>query len=150
LNKARVFLDHNASAPLRPEAREAMLAALSMSGVASSVHAEGRAARRVVEVARGQVAALVGVQPEAVVFTASASEANNMALTPDWRQAGGAPSLAQCFVSAIEHPCVLKGSRFPAEKVFILPVGGNGMAQPDQWAARLGGVAKSAAFIHKT
>jgi len=72
---ARVYLDWNATAPLRPEAREAMLAALDVVGNPSSVHAEGRAARGIVERARGQVADLVGCKPSEVVFTSGATEA---------------------------------------------------------------------------
>lgn len=72
---ARVYLDWNATAPLRPEAREAMLAALDVTGNPSSVHAEGRAARGIVERARGQVAELVGCKPSEVVFTSGATEA---------------------------------------------------------------------------
>ncbi|NCO85946.1 MAG: aminotransferase class V-fold PLP-dependent enzyme [Rhodobacterales bacterium] len=72
---SRVYLDHNASAPLRPEARAAMLAALDVAGNPSSVHAEGRAARALVEAARAEVAAAVGCTPVEVVFTSGATEA---------------------------------------------------------------------------
>lgn len=72
---ARVYLDWNATAPLRPQARAAMLAALDLVGNPSSVHAEGRAARALVERARLQVAAAVGCAPEEVVFTSGATEA---------------------------------------------------------------------------
>lgn len=72
---ARVYLDWNATAPLRPEAREAVIAALDAVGNPSSVHAEGRAAKGIVERARGQVAALVGAKPSQVVFTSGATEA---------------------------------------------------------------------------
>ncbi len=71
----RVYLDWNATAPLRPEARAAMLDALDRVGNPSSVHAEGRAARALVERAREQVAAAVGCQPAEVVFTSGATEA---------------------------------------------------------------------------
>ena len=71
----RVYLDWNATAPLRPEARDAMIAALDLVGNPSSVHAEGRAARGVIERARSQVAALVGCKPGEVVFTSGATEA---------------------------------------------------------------------------
>ena len=77
---ARVYLDWNATAPLRPEARAAMLAAMDVLGNPSSVHAEGRAARAMVETARGQVARLVGCEPEQVVFTSGATEAVAAAL----------------------------------------------------------------------
>jgi cysteine desulfurase len=78
----RAYFDWNATAPLRAPARAAMLQALELTGNASSVHAEGRAARRMVEEARARVAALVGAQPKNVTFTAGATEANMLALTP--------------------------------------------------------------------
>ena len=78
----RIYLDWNATAPLRPAARAAMLAALDHVGNASSVHAEGRAARHLVEAAREQVAALVGAQAGNVVFTSGGTEANMQALSP--------------------------------------------------------------------
>jgi len=70
----RVYLDWNATAPLRAEARAAMVAALDVVGNPSSVHAEGRAARGIVERARAQVAGLVGCNPAEVVFTSGATE----------------------------------------------------------------------------
>ena len=85
----RVYLDWNATAPLRPEARDAMMAALDAAGNPSSVHREGSAARRIVELAREQVAALVGAEPRDVVFTSGGTEANVMALTPELRGADG-------------------------------------------------------------
>lgn len=72
---SRVYLDWNATAPLRPEAREAMIAAMDVVGNPSSVHGEGRAAKGVVERARRQVAAFVGCKPSEVVFTSGATEA---------------------------------------------------------------------------
>ncbi|WP_111734295.1 cysteine desulfurase family protein [Roseovarius amoyensis] len=72
---ARVYLDYNATAPLRPEARAAMIEAMDLAGNPSSVHAEGRAARGLVERARARVAAAVGAKPQEVVFTAGATEA---------------------------------------------------------------------------
>ncbi len=78
----RVYLDWNATAPLRPAARAAMIEALDAVGNPSSVHAEGRAARAVVERARAQVAALVGCQPDDVVFTSGATEAAGVLSRP--------------------------------------------------------------------
>lgn len=75
---SRVYLDYNATAPLRPEARDAMLAAFDLSGNPSSVHAEGRAAKALVEKARMQVAQAVGCQPVEVVFTSGATEAASL------------------------------------------------------------------------
>lgn len=76
--KNRVYLDWNASAPLRPEAYEATVHALSVAGNPSSVHAEGRAARGIVEKARSQVAALAGCKPGEVIFTSGATEAASL------------------------------------------------------------------------
>jgi len=103
----RAYLDWNATAPLRPQARAAMLAALDAVGNPSSVHAEGREARSIVEAARASVAALVGAEPRDVVFTASGTEANMLALSP---QTGG--RWPRLLVSAIEHPSVGSGGRF--------------------------------------
>jgi cysteine desulfurase len=71
----RTYLDWNATAPLRPEARTAMAAAMDVVGNPSSVHAEGRAARALVEAARADLAAAVGCQPDEIVFTSGATEA---------------------------------------------------------------------------
>ncbi len=71
----RVYLDWNATAPLRPEARDAMIGAMDVMGNPSSVHAEGRAARGLVERARAEVAAAVGCKPAEVIFTSGATEA---------------------------------------------------------------------------
>ena len=94
-----VYLDHNATAPLRPEAREAMLAALGAVGNPSSVHRFGREARRLVEAGRAQVAVLAGVTPVQIVFTGSATEANALALTGLGRR--------RILTSAIEHDSAL-------------------------------------------
>lgn len=105
----RAYLDWNATAPLRPEARAAMVAALDTIGNPSSVHAEGRAARNIVEMAREKVALLVGAEPRNVVFTASGTEANMLALSP---RTGG--RWERLVVAEIEHPSVRSGGRFPA------------------------------------
>lgn len=118
----RTYLDWNATAPLRPEARAAMLAALEETGNPSSVHTEGRRARAIIERAREQVAALVGAAPHSVIFTSGATEAANHALTPHGWDAGPAPENRELYVSAIEHPCVLAGGRFAPDKVTTLPV----------------------------
>lgn len=118
----RIYLDWNATAPLLAEARTAMLSALDLPSNASSVHAEGRSARMAVEKARRNVAALVGAQPSQIVFTSGATEAANMVLTPHYRM-GRAPLVAsRLYVSAIEHPAVRQGGRFPSEAVQEVPV----------------------------
>ncbi len=114
----RSYLDHNATSPLRREARDAMIAALDCIGNPSSIHAEGRAARATVEIARESVARAFDVAPSAVTFTSSGTEAANWLLQPQ-----GGRGLA---VSAVEHPCVLKGHRFPDADVHIVPVSDKG------------------------
>ena len=94
----RVYLDNAATAPLRPTARQAVVEALDVLGNPSSVHREGQQARFLVEQARRQVAELVSVRPEQVVFTSGGSEANNIVLRGTNRH---------LLVSAIEHPSVL-------------------------------------------
>ena len=98
MNGGRTYLDWNATAPLRPVARDAVLAALDVVGNPSSVHAEGRAARRLIENAREQVAALVGASPRAVYFTSGATEANAWVHRQPWRTV---------FFSRVEHASVL-------------------------------------------
>lgn len=112
MSASRLYLDHNASAPLRPAARDAMLAALDRTGNPSSGHAEGRAVRAIVEEARRQVAGLVGAKPASVVFTASATEAANLVLTPGFKTGGRAA--VRLLAGTTEHPCVLRGHRFDA------------------------------------
>ena len=122
MTASRVYLDWNATAPLRPEARAATLAAMDFVGNPSSVHAEGRAARAIVETARRQVARLVGAEPQNVIFTSGATEAAAMALTPDWMGDGIPRPAGRLYVSAIEHPCVLAGGRFPKDRITRLDV----------------------------
>ncbi|HXN87775.1 MAG TPA: cysteine desulfurase family protein [Methylocella sp.] len=122
----RVYLDWNATTPLRPEAREAMAAAWDHLGNPSSVHAEGRQARRLVEDARAAVSGAVGALPRNVVFTSGGTEANALALTPGLRRAAGLP-VERLVVSAIEHASVLAGGRFPAAATGTLGVTRSGL-----------------------
>jgi cysteine desulfurase len=118
----RTYFDWNATAPLRAEARAAMIGALEVTGNASSVHAEGRAARSLVERAREQIANLVGAEAKNVTFTSGATEANMIALTPAIEIGGRKEPRDRLFVSAIEHPSVRGGGRFAANQVEELPV----------------------------
>lgn len=124
---SRVYLDWNASAPLRPAARAAACAALDLTGNPSSVHGEGRAARHVVEAAREAVAALTGADARNVIFTAGGTEANALALSPRIQRGAEKRAFARLFVSAIEHPSVLAGGRFNAPDVETIPVDPNGV-----------------------
>lgn len=109
----RSYFDWNATAPLRPEAQAAVHEALLAAGNPSSVHAEGRAARRMVECAREQVAALVAARPADVFFTSSGTEANAAALTPVIETEAEKRPRERLLMSAIEHASVRTGGRFP-------------------------------------
>jgi cysteine desulfurase len=127
----RIYLDWNATAPLRPSARAAMVAALEATGNASSVHREGRTARRLVEDARAQVAALIGAAPRNAVFTSGGTEANMLALTPALQPGADSAVRDRLFVSAVEHPSVLAGGRFAKADMEIVPVTGDGVVDLD-------------------
>ena len=119
---SRIYLDYNATAPLRPEARDALLAALDI-GNPSSVHEEGRKARALVEDARADVARLVGAPAETVIFTSGGTEACNLALGLRQAPAG---EIKRLLVSAIEHSAVLaaaKESGLPVEELPVTPDG---------------------------
>jgi cysteine desulfurase len=122
----RVYLDWNATTPLRPEAKAAMAAAWDISGNPSSVHAEGRQARRLVEEARASISAAVGGRPQDVIFSSGGTEANALALTPGLRRGAGQPA-ERLLVSAIEHTSVLSGGRFPAETIATIKVTPSGV-----------------------
>ncbi|WP_440643023.1 cysteine desulfurase family protein [Bradyrhizobium sp. PUT101] len=134
--RARVYLDWNATTPLRPEARAAILAAYDLIGNPSSVHAEGREARRRVEDARAVLAAAVGALPRNVVFTSAGTEANALALSPDLREPSGAP-VERLLVSAVEHASVLAGGRFPADKIGLIQVTRSGVVDLEDLRVRL-------------
>ncbi|MEM7060575.1 MAG: cysteine desulfurase family protein [Pseudomonadota bacterium] len=121
LDGQRVYLDWNATAPLRPEARAAMLEAMDVVGNPSSVHAEGRAAKAIVENARGQVAALVGCAPDEVVFTSGATEAATLAFSLKSARPGP-------LASPIEHECV--DAHASLQELFERD--SNGVFHPDQ------------------
>src|SRR5580704_11254783 len=126
----RVYLDWNATTPLRPEARAAMQAAFDLSGNPTSVHAEGRQARKLVEDARAAVAAAVGASPRNVVFTSAGTEANALALTPGLHRATSRP-VERLLISAIEHASVLSGGRFPHQAISKVGVSGAGVIDLD-------------------
>lgn len=128
--KDRIYLDWNATTPLRPEARAAMAAAWDLVGNPSSVHAEGRQARRVVEDARVAVASAVGADSRNVVFTSGGTEANVLALTPGLVRKPGVP-VRRLIVSAVEHASVLAGGRFATADIQVLGVDRDGVVRPD-------------------
>jgi len=122
----RSYFDWNATALPRAEARQAAEAALALAGNPSSVHAEGRAARAVIERAREAVAALVAARPGDVFFTSSGTEANMLALTPAIETADEKRPRSRLLLSAVEHASVRAGGRFAREATEELPVDTDG------------------------
>lgn len=134
----RAYLDHNATTPLRPEARAAFLAGLDLLGNASSVHAEGRVARARIETARDEIAAFVGTVAKNVIFTSGATEALNLVLTPALEIGGhGSAPFESLLIGGGEHVCVLAGHRFPAAATETLPLAADGRLDLAALAARL-------------
>jgi cysteine desulfurase len=125
----RTYLDWNATAPLRREARTAMAAAWDLFGNPSSVHAEGRRARGLIEDARVTVAEAVGGESRNVVFTSGGTEANALALTPV--SGKSKQDIEYLIVSSIEHASVLAGGRFAPDRVACLPVDRSGLVDLD-------------------
>lgn len=132
----RVYLDWNATTPLRPKARAAMVAAFDLIGNPSSVHAEGREARRLVEEARAVLATAVGALPRNVVFTSAGTEANALALSPGLRGPSGGP-VERLLVSSIEHASVLAGGRFPGATIGLIQVTRAGVVDLEHLKAQL-------------
>jgi cysteine desulfurase len=139
---SRVYLDHNATSPVRPAVADSVACALAQGGNPSSVHAEGRAARIALESAREAVAALVGAAPSDVVFTGGGTEGNNTALSPSLTTVGDCRPVTRLLVSAIEHPCVLAGGRFGPDAVERVPVQSTGSIDLDALEVRLDAMAR--------
>ncbi|MEJ2208987.1 MAG: cysteine desulfurase family protein [Anaerolineae bacterium] len=138
-----IYLDYNATTPIAGEVAEAMAPYLyEHFGNPSSSHAYGRVARRAVETARGQVAALLGCRPEEVVFTSGGTESNNQALKGlAMRPAAARGGRDQIITSAVEHPATLEVCRWLQGQGFeitLLPVDGQGMVNPADLERALG------------
>lgn len=124
MTATRAYMDHNATTPLRPEARAAVLSALDVLGNPSSVHAEGRAARALIEKARGEVARLAGAKPAEVIFTSGGTEAARIA----FHAAREAQGVTRLIVSAVEHEAVRASAEASGLPVAVLPVDCEGSA----------------------
>ncbi len=124
----RIYLDHNATSPLRTRVRDAMISAMDLSGNPSSVHAEGRKARAFIESSREKIAALVGADANDVMFTSGGTEANITALSPGLVAKNPQErDDALLFISQIEHPSVQKGGRFGTGQIRFIPVTSSGI-----------------------
>ena len=129
----RIYLDHNATTPLEPRVLEAMLPWLKENyGNASSIHAEGRAARAAIDSARAQVAELLGAHDDEIYFTSGGTESNNLAIRGAVEQAN--PKKSRVITSAVEHHAVLRPMQRLAEQGFdlsFLPVDKYGIVNPE-------------------
>ncbi|MEP0520914.1 MAG: cysteine desulfurase family protein [Hyphomicrobiales bacterium] len=139
----RVYLDHNASSPLRPQVKKAMVDAMEMAANASSVYEEGRKAKGVIERARELVAQLVGADSKAVTFTGGGSEANATVLQPMINAKGKPLVLDRLLVSSVEHDSVIKGGRFSPERVEKIPVDADGLINLGWLGTRLHQIAEA-------
>ena len=137
MSASRIYLDHNATSPLRAEARTAMLDAFSAPANPSSIHQEGRKARSLIETARDEIARFAGASARDVVFTSGGTEALNLALTPGLVTDGDKQPFSHLLMSGIEHAAVREGARSDKDKIEIIPVDRNGLVDLDWIAARL-------------
>ena len=131
--RAAVYLDHNASAPLLPAAREAMAAAFDLVGNPSSVHGHGRALRELIEAARDRVAGLAGADRQQVVFTGSATEAITQAIVGGVRALG----IEGIVVSAGEHAAVSRAAELAGVPVTVIGLDADGVIRLDELADRV-------------
>ena len=138
MNRARTYLDWNATAPLRREAQAAMLAALDVVGNPSSPHAEGRRARAIVEDAREQVAALIGARASEVVFTSGGTEGNNAVLAAGWNK---------ILLAGIEHDSVLAPARNSRARLVDLPVDDDGVVVREELSRALASASEGPALL---
>ncbi len=138
----RVYMDANATSPLRPKVRSAMEWALGEVGNPSSLHHEGRRARAIVEGARRSIAEALGLSSGAVLFTSGGSEANGLALQPgDFSDGGGA--CTDLLISSIEHPSVLCGGGFSSDRIHSVGVEVSGLIDCEALERRLDEVRQS-------
>ncbi len=124
MGQTSAYLDYNATAPIRDAVIAAVADAMRVTGNPSSIHSAGRAARKLVEEARRDVAALVGAEPATVTFTSGGTEANALAL-------GRPDRTGTLLACAVEHPSVLGGGRYPADSIVRLPVDADGVLRLD-------------------
>ena len=124
----RIYFDYNATAPLWPEAHNAMIAALDVTGNPSSVHSEGRKARGVIEAARLSIARLINSKPSEIVFTSGATEANAWVM---------AQPFDTIFVAGVEHDSVLAAAHACNAEVVLLGVDTDGRVRVEEIAERV-------------
>ena len=132
-----IYADHNATTPVRPEAREAMLAALELGANPSSVHSAGRKARAMLEAARGQVATAIGGIAQDIVFTSGGTEANALALLGLAKKVGDTATL---LMTGLEHSAVRDNAALMGVPVKEVSVNRNGVIDLTDLEKALAGV----------
>ncbi|MEV6360157.1 cysteine desulfurase family protein [Nocardia asteroides] len=147
-----VYLDHAATTPMLPAAVEAMTAALTTVGNASSLHGSGRAARRSLEEARESVAADLGARPSEVIFTSGGTESDNLAVKGIyWGRRAADPRRTRIVTSVIEHHAVLDAvewlEKHEGAQVSWLPVDADGIVAPQTLRAELAAHADEVALV---
>ena len=146
------YLDHAATTPMVPEALEAMSACLGIVGNPSSLHASGRAARRLVEESRESLAASLGARPSEVLFTGGGTESDNLAVKGlYWQRHGDDPARRRILASAVEHHAVMDPALWLAEHegavIEWLPVDGSGRVHPETLQAAIASDPGSVALV---
>ena len=139
MSPRHIYLDYNATTPIRAEVKDALIADLEIYGNASSMHEDGRVAGNRVEKARQAVAALIGAPSETIVFTSGGSESNNTVFQTMFLRGEG-KQRNEIITTSIEHPCVINSAEFLRSrgiKVTFLPVDGNGRIHLDELSAAL-------------
>jgi len=137
------YLDYNASGLVRPEAVKAATEALTDNGNPSAVHAAGRRQRARIESARAEVAALVGVDPQSVIFSSGGTESNAQAMNSAILSGFG-----RLVVCATEHPCVAEAVAMSGREVSVIPVDDKGVVSLEALAAALAAGGKAWVAIH--
>ncbi|WP_332065578.1 cysteine desulfurase family protein [Bartonella sp. CB189] len=128
----RRYFDHNATTPLSKAARTALLESLEVFGNPSSVHAEGRAAKALLQKTRRQIASRLNADPNHIVFTSGASEAAMTVLTPFYNMGKSKIQFSHLYIGATEHPSVAEGGRFSKKLISVVSVDRNGLIQQDK------------------
>lgn len=137
MSQRHVYMDYNATTPLRPEVKAAIIEDMDVYGNASSMHASGRAANERIEQARGAVAALIGAPASSILFTSGGSESNNTVFQTmlQLMEQGRAQGRSEIITSSIEHPCVMNSAAFLKSKgytVHMLSVDDSGRIDMDE------------------
>ncbi|WP_332060869.1 cysteine desulfurase family protein [Bartonella sp. CB74] len=133
----RRYFDHNATTPLTKIARTALLESLEIFGNPSSVHAEGRAAKALLQNARRKIADKLNTNPDHIVFTSGASEAAMTLLTPFYNMGSSKVRFSHLYIGATEHPSIAEGGRFSKELIRIVAVDEHGLIQQDNLTSLL-------------